>query len=95
MEEHQIGVNGLENNILVLNFAIRKREANEIKKLDQIKHFRNIEIREKRMRTESKQSELISIEQFQKNGSANLDYIINNKSKKPQYVLVDYEAKEE
>ncbi len=32
MEEHQIGVNGLENNILVLNFAIRKREANEIKK---------------------------------------------------------------
>jgi hypothetical protein len=29
-----VGVNGLENNILVLNFAIRKRDAPELKKLE-------------------------------------------------------------
>ena len=59
-----------------------------------MKDLRRNEIKERMERKKNNQGELISLEQFSKQNQ-NLNYIINSVGKKPQLVLVDYEAKEE
>jgi len=54
MDEHLKAINGLNSNIIVHNFHIRKRSPLEIRKLNLVKNMRLLEIKEKLNRKDNK-----------------------------------------
>ncbi|EAR97028.3 hypothetical protein TTHERM_00196190 (macronuclear) [Tetrahymena thermophila SB210] len=89
------GINGLKSKYLVYNYHIRKRTADEERKLKIVKDLRRIEIREQKARKEAKDQvlkEIIPVEDLIKKPE---EYIINAGPGKQKLVLIDYEKKEE
>lgn len=88
MENHLKAINGLDSNIIVNNYHIRKRGQDEIKKLNRVKALRKIELREKNQRKEIGLNEVVDITEYIKNPN---EYFVNGLPGKPNLVLVDYE----
>eukprot|EP00825_Cyclidium_porcatum_P004670 TRINITY_DN1220_c0_g1_i2.p1 TRINITY_DN1220_c0_g1~~TRINITY_DN1220_c0_g1_i2.p1 ORF type:complete len:1061 (-),score=222.02 TRINITY_DN1220_c0_g1_i2:1563-4745(-) len=67
MKEHLTALNGLDLNIIVYNYHIRKRSPQELLQMKQIQDLRKIEIKEKQLRKENKTQEIFAIEQMIEN----------------------------
>lgn len=67
-------INGLDSNIIVHNYHIRKRNDGEMRKLKWVKDLRRIELREQTVRKESNLLEVVDIQQFIKQPN---EYFVN------------------
>ena len=70
----------IQSDKLIYNYAIRKREPAEMKRLGLIKHQRKIELRQKVDRLEKKHREALDEAEF---NNAMEEYIMNRIAAKP------------
>ena len=92
MEVPLKGCNGLNTNLLVYNYHIRIRTAEEMRKLSLVKQFRRQELKERQIRKEKKQGEIWVLEDHLSDPK---NYIVNALPGNQTMVLTDYEKKEE
>lgn len=66
MEVPQKAVKSIQSDTLIFNYPIRKRNAAELRRLNQVESMRKVEIREKLLHMENKLKECLDEEQFSK-----------------------------
>ena len=76
----------IQSDKLIYNYAIRKREPAEMKRLGLIKHQRKIELRQKVDRLEKKHREALDEAEF---NNAMEEYVMNRIAAKPQFMTND------
>ncbi len=82
MEVQNKAVKSIKGDMLVFNYAVRKRENAEQRRLNQVLAFRRNELREKMRRIETKLHEVLDEKDFSRFKEA---YIVNRVASKPLY----------
>jgi hypothetical protein len=82
MEVQNKAIKSIKSDMLVFNYGIRKRNPEEIRRLNQIINFRRNELREKLQRIEQKLSEVLDEAEFSR---VKEGYIMNRLAGKPLY----------
>jgi hypothetical protein len=82
MEVQNKAVKSIKGEMLVFNYAVRKREPAEQRRLNQVLNFRRNELREKLRRIEAKMQETLDEKDFSRLKEG---YIVNRVANKPLY----------
>ena len=82
MEVQNKAINSIKGDMLVFNFAVRKRNPEEQRRLNQVIGFRRNELREKLKRIESKLAEVLEEKDFSRFKEG---YLMNRIASKPGY----------
>lgn len=82
MDVQNKAVRSIKGDMLVFNYGIRKRNAEEQRRLNQVINFRRNELREKLKRLETKLQEVMEEKEFSRFKE---DYIMNRVASKPLY----------
>lgn len=82
MEVQNKAVRSIKGDMLVFNYGIRKRNAEEQRRLNQVINFRRNELREKLKRLETKLQEVMEEKDFSRFKE---EYIMNRIASKPLY----------
>lgn len=82
MEVQNKAVNSIKGDMLVFNFAVRKRNPEEQRRLNQVIAFRRNELREKLKRLEAKIAEVVEEKDFSRFKE---NYLMNRIASKPSY----------
>jgi hypothetical protein len=83
MQTQQTAIKSIQGDTLIFNYPVRKRLPQELRRLDQIKTMRVIELREKMKRLESQLRESLDEEEFTK---LEEDYMMNRLRGRPDFV---------